>query len=132
MSPARDMPAWTRSPEELQDAFRTALEAFPGAERRQMFGYPAAFANGHMWTGLHQTNWVVRLPDAARADLLTIHGAKPFEPMPGRPMTGFATLPATVLDDPAMLNAWLTQAWNHARALPPKEPKTARAPAPRR
>ena len=127
MSPASDMPAWTKSPAHLQDAFQAALEHFPDAQRRQMFGYPAAFANGHMWTGLHQANWVVRLPDAARTELFTIEGAGPFEPMPGRPMTGFATLPPSVLNDPAQRNAWLTRAWEHALGLSPKEPKAAKA-----
>jgi hypothetical protein len=123
MSPSAQMPDWTKSPEELQDAFRTALDRFPDAERRQMFGYPAAFANGNMWTGLHTTNWVVRLPDAKRAELLEIEGAAAFEPMPGRPMTGFATLPVSVLASPDALNHWLTVAWEHALAMPPKQPK---------
>jgi TfoX/Sxy family transcriptional regulator of competence genes len=117
------MPHWGKSPAELQEAFGVALERFPDAERRQMFGYPASFANGNMWTGLHQTNWVVRLPDAARTELFRIEGARPFEPMPGRPMTGFATLPRTVLEDPAALHRWLERAWQHALSMPPKQPK---------
>lgn len=120
------MPDWTKSPAELQEAFRTAVERFPDAERRQMFGYPAAFVNGNMWTSLHTTNWVVRLPDGARSELLAIEGAAPFEPMPGRPMTGFTTLPASVMGDPDQLNRWLTSAWEHALAMPPKQPRAAR------
>src|SRR5438105_1353750 len=123
MSPARDMPSWAKSPAELQEAFGIALERFPDAERRQMFGYPAAFANGNMWTGLYTTNWVVRLPDAARTELLAIKGAANFEPVPGRPMTGFATLPRSVIDSPDALNAWLRRAWAHALSMPPKQPK---------
>ena len=126
MSGPREMPAWTKSPAQLQEAFRAALDRFPAAERRQMFGYPAAFANGNMWTGLHTTNWVIRLPDAPRAELLRVEGAAPFEPMAGRPMTGFATLPASVLDDPDSLHDWLTTAWRHALTMPPKQPKAAR------
>ena len=127
MSERRDRPAWAKSPADLQDAFRAALDRFPEAERRQMFGYPAAFANGNMWTGLHTTNWVIRLPDSVRADLLEIEGAAPFEPMPGRPMTGFATLPPSVVNDPKALNGWLTRAWQHALAMPPKEAKARRS-----
>ncbi len=121
MSPASDMPAWTKSPAELQEAFRAALERFPEAERRQMFGYPAAFANGNMWTGLHQGNWVVRLSDEALAELFAIEGAGPFEPVPGRPMRGFARLPAGMLGDPGELQRWLSRAWEHALGMPPKE-----------
>lgn len=126
MSPPGEPPSWSKSPAELQEAFRAALDRFPDAERRQMFGYPAAFANGNMWTGLHQANWVVRLPDAPRAELLTIDGAAPFEPMPGRPMTGFATLPPSVLSDPDALHGWLGRAWEGAMAMPPKQPKAAK------
>ena len=87
-----------------------------------MFGYPAAFANGNMWTGLHQARWVIRLPDADRAELLAIEGAHPFEPMPGREMRGFAVLPPVVLGDGDRLHAWLDRAWSAALAMPPKEP----------
>jgi TfoX/Sxy family transcriptional regulator of competence genes len=121
MSPVRDMPSWSKSPAELQAAFAAALDRFPNAERRKMFGYPAAFANGNMWTGLHQANWVVRLPDAARTELFAIAGARPFEPMPGRPMTGFALLPESILEDPDALYDWLERAYAHALAMPPKE-----------
>ena len=131
MSPTSDMPAWSKSPEDLQQAFHAAMTGFPDAERRQMFGYPAAFANGNMWTGLHQVNWVVRLPDAARAELLGIEGAGPFEPIPGRPMTGFAVLPASIVNDPEELHEWLHRAFEHALAMPPKAPKSAKGPGPR-
>lgn len=131
MSPARDMPPWSKAPEDLQRAFHAALEGFPDAERRQTFGYPAAFANGNMWTGLHQGNWVVRLPDAARAELLGIDGSGPFEPVPGRPMTGFAVLPPDVVSDPDQLHHWLGRAFEHGLAMAPKTPKSGKGPKPR-
>jgi hypothetical protein len=112
---------WDRSPEDLQAAFATALDRFPDAERRKMFGYPAAFANGNMWTGLHQRNWVVRLPESDQGELLGIEGAAVFEPMPGRPMRGFVTLPASIRDDAERLNSWLERAFAAALAMPPKE-----------
>jgi len=123
VSTGREMPSWSKSPAELQEAFARALNGFPEAERRQMFGYPAAFLNGNMWTGLHTTNWVVRLPDGALGELLRIDGARRFEPVPGRPMTGFATLPPSVLADPDALHGWLRRAWQHATTMAPKQPK---------
>src|SRR6476469_7411286 len=99
MSPGADMPTFSKSPEELKVAFASALDGFPDAERRQMFGYPAAFVNGNMWTGLFQASWIVRLPPDARDELFRLDGAKPFEPMPGRPMTGFYALPDAVVAD---------------------------------
>jgi hypothetical protein len=112
---------WDRSPAELQAEFATALDAFPDAERRKMFGYPAAFANGNMWTGLHLSNWVVRLPEADQAELLAIEGARPFEPMPGRTMRGFVTLPPSVRADAEQLRGWLERAFEATLAMPPKE-----------
>jgi hypothetical protein len=120
MSPDRAMPSFAKSPPELQAAFAAALDRFPDADRRQMFGYPAAFVNGNLWTSLHLGNWVVRLPDAARAELLAIPGAANFEPVPGRAMTGFATLPPSIRDDPSARHTWLTRAWESALAMPPK------------
>ena len=50
------------SPPELIARFGMILERFPDLEQRKMFGYPAAFvAAGHMVTGLHGNEWVVRL-----------------------------------------------------------------------
>ena len=123
MSESRAMPAFTKSSPELQDAFRAALEAYPDAERRQMFGYPAAFANGNMWTGLFKQKWIVRLTAADRDELLALPGALPFEPAPGRPMTGFYALPDDVVADPGALRHWLDRAWQAGLAMPPNRRK---------
>ncbi len=94
-----------------------------------MFGYPAGFVNGNMFAGLHQENMVVRLDDAAREELFAHDGAAPFEPMPGRPMTGYATLPVAMLQDPHATQHWLRRAFEHALAMPPKVKKKAKAAA---
>jgi TfoX/Sxy family transcriptional regulator of competence genes len=122
---------WQKSPPELVELFERAVPG-PPVEIRAMFGYPAAFVNGNMWTGLHTTNWVVRLPDDAREDLFRIDGARPFEPVPGRPMTGFATLPSSVLADPKALHEWLSRAWQHAATMAPKASKAKSAKSAKR
>ncbi len=127
MSESRAMPAFTKSSPELQDAFRAALDAYPDAERRQMFGYPAAFANGNMWTGLFQQKWIVRLTAADRDEVLALPGAVPFEPAPGRPMTGFYALPDDVVADPGALRHWLDRAWQAGLAMPPKQAKAPKS-----
>jgi TfoX/Sxy family transcriptional regulator of competence genes len=114
---------WSRSPQGLVDWFdeHTAwLLAEPGVERRKMFGYPACFANGHMFTGLHQDRWVILLPDEARAALAEA-GGTPFEVMPGRPMREYLVLPATLASNPAAMRPWLERALANARDLPPKK-----------
>ena len=62
--------AWRKSPPALIAAFDAALPDDPHVERRKMFGYPAAFAHGHLSTGLHQETLMVRLGEAQRAKLL--------------------------------------------------------------
>jgi TfoX/Sxy family transcriptional regulator of competence genes len=111
--------AWERSPQELAERFGRVMDRFPDAERRKMFGYPAAFVGGNMVTGLHQRDWVVRLAEdqqaAARAE-----GAAAFEPMPGRPMKNFMALPATIIADDEAVAGWVERAIAHGKTLPPK------------
>jgi hypothetical protein len=125
------MPTWTKSPEDLKGAFATALDAFPGAERRQMFGYPAAFVNGNLWTSLHQARWVVRLGPPDSDALLALPGSGPFEPMPGRAMSGFYLLPDSVVADPAALRGWLERAWQTGVEMPPKADKPKKPAKPK-
>ena len=114
---------WTKSPPELEAAFREAVGALPGVEVRQMFGYPAAFANGHLVTGLFQDEWMVRLPSDALAELSALGGA-PFSPMPGRPMREYLTFPRAMLDDPRAMAPWLERAIAFVLAKPPKAGRT--------
>ena len=58
----RETPSFDKSPPELIDRFGAVMDRYPDAERRKMFGYPAAFVGGNMATGLFADKWVVRLP----------------------------------------------------------------------
>ena len=55
-----------KSPQKLIDVFYKLLPARPDVERRNMFGYPCAFANGQLFVGLHQDNMVLKLADKER------------------------------------------------------------------
>lgn len=114
------MPSFAKSPPELVAHFAAALARFPSAQLRKTFGYPCAYVNGNMATGLHGTGWFVRVAEDATAELLGIDGAAPFEPMPGRPMRGYTLLPASVLADGAALDRWIARALEHVATLPPK------------
>ena len=122
----RQMPAFTKSPAELVGRFDEVLGRHPEAERRQMFGYPAAFVGGNMATGLFADRWIVRL--GRDADEAATRGAEPFEPMPGRPMTGFYAIPPGDVTDDAKLDDWVRRGLAAAAAMPAKERK-ARKPA---
>lgn len=117
---------WKKPSPELVETFDRALSAYPLAERRQMFGMPAAFVNGNMFAGLHEERMVLRLaPDGLR-EALEVRGAAPFEPMPGRPMREYAVVPPSVVADPAELDRWLGMSFEYATSLEPKTKKPAR------
>ncbi len=123
------MPGFAKSPPELVERFDTIAAEFPRAERRLTFGYPCLSVGGNMVTGLHEAAWFVRLGDADRAEALALHdGGGSFEPMPGRPMAGYAVLPHAVIDDDAAIRRWVERAIDFGATLPPKAPKAGSKP----
>ncbi len=113
-------PTFEKSPPELVERFEWLAQRLPGVERRKMFGYPALFVGGNLVTGLFASSWMIRLPADAGAELPGLPGAAPFEPMPGRPMKGYAILPADVVADDDRLEAWVRRALDHVAGLPAK------------
>ena len=116
----RKMPSFDKSPPELIERFAAVLDGYPEAERRKMFGYPAAFVGGNMATGLFADQWVVRLPDD-EIEPAKARGAGSFEPMPGKPMKAFVTVPAADVGDDAAIRAWVERGLTLARSMPPKK-----------
>jgi TfoX/Sxy family transcriptional regulator of competence genes len=114
------MPSFEKSPPDLVARFDAAAGRHPQAQRRQMFGYPALFVGGNLATGLFADTWMVRLGTEDLASLQALPGAGPFSPMPGRTMTGYATLPPDVVGDDTALDEWLDRALAFAGSLPAK------------
>jgi TfoX/Sxy family transcriptional regulator of competence genes len=110
---------WKKTPPELAATFDKAAPKDPKVVRKPMFGYPALFLNGNMFAGTFQDKVVARLAEDARARALA-SGAKPFEPMPGRPMKEYVVVPATAVAKPAALAKWIEQAHTYAMTLPEK------------
>jgi hypothetical protein len=123
------MPKWAKSPEALVATFDAALPRDARVERRSSFGYPAAFVNGNMFTGLHQASLIVRLDGGDRDELLTMPGARVFEPMPGRPMQAYVVVPVAIVGDSDALGGWMGRALEYASSLPSKSKPKAKAAA---
>ncbi len=126
--PKMEAGKWTKSPPELVARLDALLCHAPGAERRQMFGYPCAFVQGNMFTGLFQERMFFRLSSSDKAEFLKLPGAVPFEPIKGRVMSEYVTVPEALLTDQEFLNNWLGRSLAYAGSLPPKQKKPRTKP----
>jgi len=115
-----------KSPPELEKAFEDAFPDDPRAERRKMFGFPSGVVNGNMFGGLFEQYIVLRLGQADLQTIVSEYGAQRFEPM-GRPMKGFATVPAAIVAEPGRLCEWVHRAFEYSASLPAKEKKPPKA-----
>jgi TfoX/Sxy family transcriptional regulator of competence genes len=123
----RTMPAFTKPTEATVKAFETAFARTAGVERRTMFGYPSAFLNGNMMACVFQDRIMVRLAEPDRVDAQRSHGAKPFEPSPGRAMREYVELPPSITNDGDALGRWFDRASSFVATLPGKAKTPARA-----
>ena len=117
------MGVWRKSSEALVDLFHEIMDQFEGADRKKMFGYPCCFCNGNMFTGLHEENWVLRLPEIKRNEMVSIYQAALFAPMKGRVMKEYLIIPQEILGDVSLLKKWIQYSLSYAQTLPKKEPK---------
>ncbi len=123
----RPMPKFTPASQAVVALFQAAIEGLPEVEQRKMFGYPCAFVRGQMLIGVFQDRIMLRLSEADRAEFLKLPGARPFEPMPGRPMREYVELPPEVLNSPAAVKRWMKRGLAYVETLPPKARKAKSA-----
>ncbi|MDA1132537.1 MAG: TfoX/Sxy family protein [Proteobacteria bacterium] len=103
--------------------YESLLPDDPRVERRRMFGHPCAFVSGNMFMGVFGDGVFVRLGPEDRAILLAEDGAAPFDPMGGRPMREYVTLPSEWRDEPAAAEQWVARSLTYMSSLPPKVKK---------
>jgi len=101
-------------------------ESDPRFEMKKMFGQPAAFVRGRICFGTFGPDFFVRLASNDCERALALPGARPFEPMAGRPMKGYIVLPPAILRDPAKTRKWIDSAAKFTLTLPPKTSKKDR------
>lgn len=108
-----------KSDEASKEAFRLLLPDDPRVTVRNMFGSLAAFAGDQMFMGLFGGDLFVRLDEEGRQEVLA-GGGGPLEPMPGRPMREYVTLPDWRAQ-PETVEPWARRALAYAASLPPKK-----------
>jgi TfoX/Sxy family transcriptional regulator of competence genes len=117
---------WEKASPELGALLSEALAQIDH-EKRLMFGMPAYFIHGNLFAGVHGRNLMVRLPPADQDEVRAAHpDVGRFEPMAGRPMKEYVTLPPSIYDDPDELDRWLHRSQSYAASLPPKQQKPPR------
>jgi len=99
------------------------MAALPLAQTKTVFGSPASFVNGHMFAGIQNESFFLRLPDAERVSFMQTVSAAQWEPIPGRPMREYVVVPAPLIEAPGQLNAWLGKSIAYVQSLPPKPAK---------
>ncbi len=106
-----------------KDFFLSLVPDDPRVTTRPMFGNMAAFVNGNMFFCLLGESVAVRLSDSERETLLEEDGAALFEPISGRPMREYVTIPDEWRDTPARTEEWIQRSLTWAATLPERKPK---------
>ena len=117
--------------EQAKAAFQKLVPPDPSVTTRPMFGNLSGFVNGNMFCGLFGEDLFVRVSEADQARLRK-QGGRPFEPMPGRAMTGYVVVPAGWQKKPDATRAWIVSALSFSRALPPEDRTKAKKAAPKK
>src|SRR5438477_5510037 len=109
-----------KPPAELAALFDSVLPADSRVIRKPMFGMPAAFVGGNLFSGLFEDSMMVRLAPDKREQLLAQPGAQVFAPMAGRPMKEYVVVPDSMLADREELKGWVQAAFEFGASLPDK------------
>ena len=114
---------WKKPSPELIEFLDKTMLPF-ACSRRPMFGSIAYFVNNNMFICVFENNIILRLSERDRKEILTTHDeVAPFEPMPGRVMKEYVTLPESIFGNIEHFRKWLNQSYRYASSLKPKEPK---------
>ena len=126
------MKKWKKTSPGILAAFEAAGPRDPRIARRPMFGYPSLQLGGNMFASTFEDDVVVRLSEEERRAALAREGAKPFEPMPGRPMKEYVVVPKTAVASRTALARWIARGLDYADTLAPKPRKTVAKKAKKR
>lgn len=102
-----------------------------GVEKRRMFGCPCRFFGGNMFMGVYSNYIILRLSENDRKSFLQLPDARLFEPVPGRVMKEYVTVPQR-MHGTRELKGWIDRSLAYAKSLPPKSKAGKSATAKRR
>src|SRR2546421_6773157 len=105
--------------DQAKAAFQKLVPPDSAVTTRPMFGNLSAFVNGNMFCGLFGEALFVRVSDEDQATIRK-QGGRPFEPMPGRAMTGYVVLPAGWQKKTDGTRDWIVAALQWSKKLPSK------------
>ncbi len=111
-----------KTTDEDKAAFRALVPEDERVSVKPMFGSLAAFVAGQMFMGVLGNDIMIRLGDEDRQQALAA-GSTLFEPMPGRPMREYVTVPDW-RENGTRARELAALSMNYALSLPPKEAKT--------
>jgi TfoX/Sxy family transcriptional regulator of competence genes len=107
--------------EDLAGRAREVMPTDAEVTERKMFGGLAFLLRGHMFAGIVSSELMVRLGYEAAQRALELDHVREMD-FTGRPMQNMIFVQPAGLHGPA-LEHWITAAADHARTLPPKQPK---------
>ena len=115
--------AWKKSPKELTDFLDEKMKDVD-CEKRKMFGFPAYFINGNMFTGTFEEHMFLRLSQEDRGKIQGEHEkVKPFEPSKGRVMKEYMIVPKSLYENKKDFSFWIKRSIAYVSHLPSKKKK---------
>jgi TfoX/Sxy family transcriptional regulator of competence genes len=114
---------WKKSSPELGKLLEASMLGIT-SDRKMMFGSPVYMINRNMFAGVHEDSIFIRLSAADREEISgTFPEAKAFEPLKGRIMKEYITVPKALYGNKAAFRQWLNRAQAYAIELPTRAGK---------
>jgi len=125
------MGKWKKASNELQTFLEDMVLAYP-CDRKRMFGSEVYFVNNNMFAGVHQDNIFMRMSKEEKLYAMEkISGVGHFEPMEGRIMREYISIPKDVAADGKLVKQLLDLSYGHVSSLPQRKRRSSRSfPAP--
>ena len=119
---------WRRASEGLTGLLEARL-ATASCLRAMMFGCPVFTQGGHIVAGVFGNTVFLHLsPADCRLIRVATDEVSLFEPLPGRPMREYVTVPDSLCGDHEFFALWLGRAIEYVASLPPKAARSRRPP----